>query len=291
MAHGATIIGDAVVVFFLIWAIVRFSRDYRRLKDAIAGGDLEARTGFYRKALVLEWASACLALIAVGFDKAKLAPGFLEIEHTAIGIWLSSMSKELSSTFLVSVVAGIAIGFVIMFVARSVSKRRGTELRTNANSPRDDFQKWLPDFGAFVPATTRERWLFAAVALSAGICEEIVYRGWLLFALHREFALAGSAALLIAAVLFGLAHSYQGPLGVLSAAFAGVLMCVLYVGSGTLLVPMALHALIDLRFALLPAKNASPHREPTLEELARSITAENQHGEIEWGKPEGKELW
>ena len=257
MAHAAAIVGDVVVFFFLIWAILRFSRDYRRLKDAIAGGDLEARAGFYRRALALEWVSALLALVALGFNKGKLAPRFLELEHTAMDRWLSSMSKELSSTFLVAVVVGIAMGFVVMFVARTVSKRRGTAKGVNANSPRGGLQKWLPDFGAFMPATPRERWLFAGVALSAGICEEIVYRGWLLFALHRELALTGSAALVVAAVLFGLAHSYQGPLGVLSATLAGVLMCVLYVASGTLLVPMALHALIDLRFAVLPATNAS----------------------------------
>jgi len=36
-------------------------------------------------------------------------------------------------------------------------------------------------------------------------------------------------------------------------AFAGAVFCALYVATGSLLVPIALHILIDLRFAVLPA--------------------------------------
>lgn len=32
-------------------------------------------------------------------------------------------------------------------------------------------------------------------------------------------------------------------------------------------------------------------KKPTLEELMGKITPENQHNEIDWGKPEGKESW
>lgn len=256
MSHAIVAVGDAVVVLYLVWAIVKFSEDYRQLKEAVASGDSEARAGFYRRALVLEWVSALLALVALGFDKGKLTPGFLEMERTAIGQWLFSLSKEMSGTFLAGLVVSIVLGLVIMVVIRTVAKRRASSLVPNANSRRGALQKWLPDFGAFLPTTARERWLFAAVALSAGICEEVVYRGWLLFALHREFALAGSTALLAAAVLFGLAHSYQGPLGVLSATLAGALMCILYVGTGSLLVPIVFHTLIDARFALLPSGSA-----------------------------------
>lgn len=32
-------------------------------------------------------------------------------------------------------------------------------------------------------------------------------------------------------------------------------------------------------------------KDPTLEELMAGITKENQHEEIDWGKPEGNEIW
>jgi antitoxin MazE len=34
-----------------------------------------------------------------------------------------------------------------------------------------------------------------------------------------------------------------------------------------------------------------PKFRPTLQELVRGITAENRHGETDWGKPAGKEAW
>mgnify|MGYP001948033078 CR=1 FL=1 len=32
-------------------------------------------------------------------------------------------------------------------------------------------------------------------------------------------------------------------------------------------------------------------KKPTLEELMAKITPENQHKEVDWGKPEGAEIW
>ena len=57
----------------------------------------------------------------------------------------------------------------------------------------------------------------------------------------------------MAAVLFGLAHSYQGIAGMVLTAFAGLLFCGLYVATGSLLFPILLHILVDVRFAILPA--------------------------------------
>ena len=56
-----------------------------------------------------------------------------------------------------------------------------------------------------------------------------------------------------AAAIFGLAHIYQGVTGVTLTALAGALFCGLYVVTGSLLVPILLHILIDARFAILPA--------------------------------------
>lgn len=114
-------------------------------------------------------------------------------------------------------------------------------------------RKLMPDFTALIPVTGRERLLWAAAAISAGICEEIVFRGWLLATLHDSVGLGGTALVPTAAAIFGLAHTYQGVTGVILTALAGVLFCVLYVATGSLLVPILLHCVVDLRFAFLPA--------------------------------------
>ena len=57
----------------------------------------------------------------------------------------------------------------------------------------------------------------------------------------------------ICALIFGLLHLYQRWVGVLAATVLGLVFATLYVLSGSLLLVIALHALIDLRsLVLLP---------------------------------------
>lgn len=61
-----------------------------------------------------------------------------------------------------------------------------------------------------LPRNLPELALWTAVAVSAGFCEEYIFRGYL----QRQFALlTGSiwAGVVIQAVIFGLGHGYQGP--------------------------------------------------------------------------------
>ena len=56
--------------------------------------------------------------------------------------------------------------------------------------------------------------MLAAVAVSAGVCEEVLYRGFLTHAASHAFpALAFAVMLAISAVACGLAHAYQGSPG------------------------------------------------------------------------------
>jgi uncharacterized protein len=108
---------------------------------------------------------------------------------------------------------------------------------------------------ALLPRTRSERRLFTVVGLTAGVCEEWLYRG---FFLAVVAALSGGlpvpALVAIAAVAFGVAHAYQGWTGVVSTGVLGGVMALLYLGTGSLLVPVLLHAAIDLRFLLVPAR-------------------------------------
>jgi hypothetical protein len=54
-------------------------------------------------------------------------------------------------------------------------------------------------------------------------------------------------AVVVAAVLFGLPHIYQGISGVLITAIFGLIFGLLYVATGSLLIPIALHILVDIR--------------------------------------------
>ena len=198
-----------------------------------------------------EWISAFLALVALSFDRTKLTAASLQLDDTGFGRWISSETAELGrSGGLIGIAAGLLLGLGIMSIVRLRARR--SKPASQDNQTKSWLRKIVPDIGPLIPITGHERRLFAAVAISAGICEEIVFRGWLLFSLHSPFGLTGTALVLLAALLFGLCHVYQGVTGAIGATLAGLLLTALYVITGTLLAPIILHALIDLRVAIVP---------------------------------------
>ena len=113
-------------------------------------------------------------------------------------------------------------------------------------------KRQLASLRFMLPTTRMQRWWWVLVCLSAGIGEEWVFRGFVLHLLTETWPeLAGWAVLLVAAAVFGMAHAYQGWRGVLATAVVGLLLSVLYLGTGNLLLPMVVHALIDLHVLLL----------------------------------------
>ena len=103
-----------------------------------------------------------------------------------------------------------------------------------------------------IPRARVEKGWFAFSAITAGISEEIVFRGFALHLLSTVFPLISPYILAVAAgILFGLAHSYQGARGVVKTALIGVLFGLLYLGTDSLLLCVLLHTLFDLSSAFL----------------------------------------
>jgi uncharacterized protein len=101
-----------------------------------------------------------------------------------------------------------------------------------------------PTLRAVLPATPREARVFHCVAVTAGVCEEVLYRGYLLW--YFQSLLPGGVAIAAAILAFGLAHAYQGLSGVFSTGVAGGLAMAAYLLTGSLLAPILLHAALDL---------------------------------------------
>ena len=80
---------------------------------------------------------------------------------------------------------------------------------------------------------------------------------WGLTVLAVVSALAGGppalVLVLLGAAAFGLAHAYQGVAGIVTTGILGGVLAALYLDTGSLLLPVLLHAAIDLRFLLVPA--------------------------------------
>ena len=94
------------------------------------------------------------------------------------------------------------------------------------------------------PTTRTELAVFILVALSAGVWEELLYRGFLIWFLAPLAGVIG--AIVLSSFVFGLGHIYQGARRALLTALIGALFATAFVFTSSLWWLMAAHALIDI---------------------------------------------
>ena len=117
------------------------------------------------------------------------------------------------------------------------------------------YRRQAEEFSGLLPDTVVERFGFVLLSLTAGICEEALYRGFLIQYLNGGApALPLLAALAASSLAFGFGHLYQGVPAVLRTGVTGIAFGLLFLLSGSLIPGMVLHALIDLQgvYVLLP---------------------------------------
>ncbi|HEX5412497.1 MAG TPA: type II CAAX endopeptidase family protein [Terriglobia bacterium] len=108
---------------------------------------------------------------------------------------------------------------------------------------------WWPKESEMVqlllPQTGREKlWAVLGLAPMAGLCEEFLYRGFLLAEVTAWFHSA-VWGVVISSVTFGCAHFYQGLNGMVRAGLLGALLAWPVVQTGSLYPSMTAHFLID----------------------------------------------
>jgi uncharacterized protein len=231
VAEGASLDGPALALALLLTShlvigqpiVGRWSA--HRLRQTLRT-DRRARIRRYRRTMLLEWTlfatAIAVTIAAPGLDLADLGVQWPRASpYTAVGV--------------VGLVASVA-----MLAGLRLRVDRGVPVRAS------------PEVTALLPRTPVERRAFTAVAITAGVCEETLYRGFLLAVVAAVAGdLPGPRLAALSALAFGLAHLYQGTLGVLSATILGGCLAVLFLGSGSLLLPVLYHMLVDLRLLVL----------------------------------------
>jgi len=185
--------------------------------------DAAARRRYYRMIIAWEWSwMAIVVLIMLPVPHSLAAIGL--VNPNSIGWGLGT---------------GILVGLLISTAAFS----------SNAQM-QDWFRRMLSGVEALLPATRIERWLYAGVSVSAGVCEELVFRGFVRFYL-QGFGVPILLIVLLSALIFGMAHWYQGWKGAAQTALLGAVLMALYVLSNSLVPCVVFHALVDLRILLI----------------------------------------
>jgi membrane protease YdiL (CAAX protease family) len=225
-----------VAVLLVVRAANRDRRDYRRFKRLKTTRERQLVFGkWLRESFLLNGGLAAAVLLA---SWNFIAPA----SRSALGSpplqWLRS---NLSGDFGAGIAIGAGVAFlVIMILPVFLLRRKVTDLPA------------IGDIGALLPRTRGELKYGAGLSINAGLVEELLFRLGMPALL---FGITGNAvvAFVVASILFGLLHIYQGILGVLGATILGLLFSVVYLLTGSILVVIVVHALVDLRsLVLLP---------------------------------------
>jgi len=218
-----TPIQHLLFIFLLVVAPAWDFYDTRRLKRNPSS---PAKVRYYKTLMAWLWIATMVALAAVGWRSLFFIhpePGEMPwlLEHA----WVF---------YVVEAVIALFAALTLLPLAVVLRKKLLKQPRKYSSA---DALKSL-DF--FLPATWSERRLWVWICITAGICEETLFRGFLLSYLHVfPWALNLTVALLLSSVIFGLHHLYAG--------IAGLLFGLLFILTGNLLLPMILHAAMDLR--------------------------------------------
>jgi len=227
LQHGLVF---AMLVLAPIW-------DRHATRDLKTSGDPNVKERYYRITSAMLWAAAVLSCIAIG--------GYARLAHVdrvaGDAPWLSPTGR--AAPFLLGAVVGML--FVLLLPAA---------LALVNPKIRDRSARAFKPLAFFLPVTPRERAGWVVVSVTAGLCEEVIFRGFLLHYLHAgpwHFSLV--IALIAAAAIFGLQHLYQGAAGVVQTTIIGAVFGAIFLATGSLVVPMLLHCIMDLRVLLLIA--------------------------------------
>jgi membrane protease YdiL (CAAX protease family) len=100
-----------------------------------------------------------------------------------------------------------------------------------------------------MPRTTVETFVYGALACTAGVSEEYLYRGFVFMAFVRmivNFGPPNAAAAILSSALFSLAHLYQGRRGIITTFVVGMIFAMMRIYTGSLIPVVAAHIGIDL---------------------------------------------
>lgn len=157
----------------------------------------------------------------------------------ALARGLNAAELGLARSFSARLLLLSAVGAVFLAGFQSMNLRRVGRM----SGPVPEFMRKLAD--RVLPKSAVELGPYCALAVTAGVCEEFLYRGFAMAALRR-MGLATWVVVIVTSVLFGLAHTYQGRGGVVGTGVLGLVF-----GSTRAIVhsltPVAVwHAVIDI---------------------------------------------
>ena len=217
---------DFVLILLILAVVVPWRGDVR-MKRLLSKSELTSadRLSLYASTILFQW-----LIVAIVLSRC-LARGvaFEELGVTVGDPWQ---------------VAWISFGLTGFFcIVQFLGLRKITRL------PEDQRGASFAITEKIMPRNPVETLVFAALACTAGIAEEFLYRGFVFTAFVRMIVNYGApftASAILSSAMFALAHYYQGRRGVITTFVVGMAFVVIRFWTGSLVPAVLAHIGIDL---------------------------------------------
>jgi membrane protease YdiL (CAAX protease family) len=212
---------------------------YRRITARLAAGEAGVRMNSYRETIG-HLVAAGVVVLALWTLSGRPLERLMSLEWFPTGWW-----------------TGVAWSVVLLACVLLVAQVTAVwENETGLSSVR----KQMASVEGLLPHTPVELKLFLALSLAAGVCEEIVYRGYLLA--YFDSLVGPTGAVLATTLMFGSGHAYQGAAGIVRTGVVGLLLAGAYVATGNLIAAVLLHIVIDATSGVVAYLALRPAPEP-----------------------------
>lgn len=210
-----------ILIIAIIYPIAGFI-SFRRLLRRAAAGESVNRNQLYRTTTTGHW-----TLFFVG-----------------MAIWAGAGRPWTGLGFALELDLWFALGAALTVVGIVVLVMQVRQLGTASTDEIDEIRKRIGKLAIMLPQNGNELARFYGVSITAGIVEEVLWRGFLIWYLGQFMPLW--AAAVISAIGFGLAHAYQGLANVPQITAVGAAFTGLYLLTGSIWLPIVLHAAVDI---------------------------------------------
>jgi uncharacterized protein len=232
-----TLIQHFLFVFLLLIAPAWDCYDTACLKR---NPDSAQRIRYYRTVVLWLWIAAIVACAVVGLRSIFT---IIPAPYGAPWLYGHAWVRYVVGVALALLTAAMLLPYITVAWMRLTGKPRTYKSA--------DLMRTV-SYAYLLPVTRRERRWWVLVGITAGLCEEIVFRGFLLYYLHTSpWKLDLTLALLFSSAIFGLQHLYQGAQGVVVTFVLGALFGLFFLLTGSLVFPILLHAATDLRLLVM----------------------------------------
>jgi len=196
-----------------------------------------ARVSYYKKIMVGLWIPTIIILGLIAFSELTLKD---------VGLTLPSFQLEILGAVPSYIIIGLIGLYSLLMVYYLLGYHFSSEFRKKFSEQKQSSMQKI-SYADMIPVSKEEKKCWNYVSITAGVTEEIIYRGFIIFAFSYFFpSLSIWVILLISAVLFGLAHTNQGLVeGFIRTTIIGFLFACFYVVVGSILPLILLHVVID----------------------------------------------